>query len=54
MGKKSETVCKWDRKEFLDNFEELKRIARDARYICRKCGRVARDKDWLCKPEKLD
>lgn len=33
-------------------FEELKAAARNARYICTGCGRVAADKARLCCPAK--
>ena len=32
---------------------ELKKIAKDAKYICRNCARVANDKKHLCNPVKL-
>ncbi len=47
----SKTMCKLAKKS------ELKEIADNSnkpRYICTKCGRVANEKDMLCKPEKLD
>jgi hypothetical protein len=35
------------------NFPELKSIAKDAKYICKNCARVAKEKEYLCKPIKL-
>jgi len=32
---------------------ELKKIAKDAAFICKNCGRSAKDKKNLCNPVKL-
>lgn len=53
MGKKHKPLCKWDKDDIKDKFDKLKEIVRDPRYICRKCGHVAHEEDYLCKPEKL-
>jgi hypothetical protein len=52
MGKKK-SLCKWDKDEIKDDLDKLIDIVTPARYICRKCGRVAKDEDYLCKPHKL-
>jgi len=31
----------------------LRQLARDARFLCRKCGREAHDVKNLCKPARL-
>jgi hypothetical protein len=36
-----------------DHFEEYKELVRNARYVCRNCGRSAVNEDSLCKPDKL-
>ncbi len=33
--------------------EELKRLVRRPKYVCRQCGRVARKKRLLCEPISL-
>jgi len=33
-------------------FEEIKRLAKGAQYICAACGRAAAKSENLCKPEK--
>jgi len=33
--------------------EELKKLVRDGKYICKGCGRVAASADNLCAPEEL-
>lgn len=50
MGKKDEekTLCK-----IKDDIELLKKLVKDARYICKKCGRAARHDENLCKGTKL-
>lgn len=36
-----------------DDMDALAALARDARYICRKCGRVSSQKKNVCKPVEL-
>jgi hypothetical protein len=50
MGKKKKTMCEWDKSEIEEHLTDLIKIARKARYICSKCGRVAVSKKSLCKP----
>lgn len=53
MGK-CKKVCKMVKKDMLDDeLKEYIKIVKDARYICTKCGRVAKKEDYLCKPEKM-
>jgi len=33
--------------------EELKPLVRDARYICKACGRAAHNAENLCEPTEL-
>jgi hypothetical protein len=42
------TLCK-----IKDDIELLKKLVKDARYICKKCGRAARNEENLCKATKL-
>jgi hypothetical protein len=49
---KKETLCELAKNK---NIEELKKLAKNAKYICPGCYRVANDpKRICCKPEKLD
>jgi hypothetical protein len=53
MGKGKKTICKWDKDEIKDDLDKLKDIVMPPKFICRKCGRVAKDSDYLCKPVGL-
>lgn len=47
-------ICKWDRDTLESALPLLAEQVVDATLICRKCGRAARDKRFLCKPVKLE
>lgn len=50
----SKTLCKLVKKELpSDDAEKYLKTVLPAKYLCIKCGRVARKKDSLCKPEKI-
>jgi hypothetical protein len=49
MAKKEKKLCKWKKNDIEDRFDELCSIVGGARYVCRKCGRGAQKKKWLCK-----
>jgi len=53
MAKDPKTLCKWGKDDIKEGFKELKKIVGDARFICRKCARVARNQEYLCKPDEL-
>ncbi len=36
-----------------DDIDALAALARDAKFICGKCGRVSSQKKSICKPVKL-
>jgi hypothetical protein len=46
-------ICEWTKTQLRDNFALLSRIVAQPTFACTKCGRVANDKKWLCKPKKL-
>ena len=37
----------------LQNTNQYKSLVREAKYMCKQCGRVAADKMNLCRPVKL-
>ena len=47
---KERHLCKLVKRE---EFEKVRKLVKEAAYICMKCGRAARDKDNLCSPSPL-
>ena len=43
-------LCKISKRGDL---ELVRKLARDAAFICKKCGRAAREKDHLCDPSPI-
>jgi hypothetical protein len=52
MGDKKRTICDW--KDVEKKLKQLRKVVEEPKYACRKCGRVANDKAYLCKPISLD
>ncbi len=53
MAKGMKTICKWEKDEVRDDLEKLKELVNPPHFICRKCGRVAKESDYLCKPVEM-
>ncbi|HSR54273.1 MAG TPA: hypothetical protein VLV83_25895 [Acidobacteriota bacterium] len=53
MATPKKSICKWERGDFEKHYSEHPSVVRMPRFACRKCGRVARKKKWLCKAFKL-
>ena len=53
MGDKDETLCKWKKGEYEEQFKDLRDIVTKPKYACMKCGRAAKSKKYLCKPNPL-
>lgn len=51
---KKEKLCKWEKQEFQDNYAKLVKIVKKPQYICIKCGRVSKNKNYICKPLEID
>lgn len=51
--KKDEPLCDWKKDDYAD-VERMTAVVVDARWLCRKCGRVANRKRLLCKSTKLE
>jgi hypothetical protein len=48
------TLCELEKMGLLQaDFEAYKELVRKGKYVCRRCGRAARKKKLLCRPEKL-
>jgi hypothetical protein len=54
MSSKEKTLCELKKDCLKENPQDYKKLVRDARFLCKKCGRVARDEERLCKPVSLD
>jgi hypothetical protein len=48
-----EHLCRWNRQKIEKNTKKLIKIVGKPVFLCKKCGRVAVKKKWLCKPEKI-
>lgn len=53
MGDKDKTLCKWKKGEYEEQFKDLRNIVGKPKYACMKCGRAAKSKKYLCKPNPL-
>lgn len=53
MPKDTKHLCKRDKEQIKSSFGKLKDLVARPRFVCRKCGRVATDSVYLCKPEEL-
>ena len=53
MGSDIKRMCKWDKDKLKKDFGEFQVDVENAGFACVKCGRVAADKQKLCKPKKL-
>lgn len=56
----AEQICKGDHKGHLcllasqDKFEEIKELAKNPKFICFNCGRVADSDKNVCNPMPID
>lgn len=49
-----EHLCYLVNMGFIDiNFEAYKELVKDAKFVCKKCGRSAESEENICKPAKL-
>jgi transposase-like protein len=53
MAAKSKTLCA-QKDALKEDLSKYKKFVRQARFICKKCGRAAHDEKRLCKPVTLD
>lgn len=53
MSGKEKHLCKL-KDDMKENFGLYRQLVEDARFVCRKCGRAARDAERLCKPVSLE
>jgi transposase-like protein len=53
MMAKAKTLCAFKKNYLKENLPKYKKLVRDARFVCKKCGRVADKKKWLHKAVAL-
>lgn len=50
----SKKLCKLVSDDILENdIKTYTKLVNEARFVCKKCGRVAKDEDNLCKPKAI-
>ncbi len=50
----ADKMCKFSSKGIdKEEFEKYSLLVGKPKYICKKCGRAARDSDNLCDPKKI-
>ena len=48
-------ICKLVKKDFMKtNLKEYSGLVKNPQFVCMKCGHVAKDKKYLCKPVELN
>jgi hypothetical protein len=51
---KEKHLCKLVKKDYLkENLPDYIELIKNPKYICKKCGRVAVDKHYICKPVEM-
>ncbi len=50
MAKKKHHLCKWKSEEIEKKLKKYCKCVKNPHYVCCKCGRVANDRELLCKP----
>jgi len=53
MASDKKSLCKWKSGDIDSDQKKFKKLVKDAKYFCSKCGRAARSKSNLCKPAEL-
>jgi len=49
-----EHLCYLENIGYLDKYlNDYKELVKNARFICKKCGRSAASEIYLCKPDKI-
>lgn len=53
MTAKTKELCNWKQSTIEKELDTVRKIVAKPKYLCRKCGRAVRDKQYICKPVKL-
>jgi hypothetical protein len=52
-GPAMKELCKLKKSDLHQRLSEMAQRWDECVYLCKKCGRVAPDKSWLCKPKTM-
>ena len=52
-GLSGKTRCGISYSDIEKNLRDFEKVVSKPKYICRKCRRIAADKEYLCKAKKL-
>lgn len=48
------TLCELEKAGLVrSDLKAYAKLVRKGKYVCRKCGRAARKRKYLCQPEKI-
>lgn len=50
---KIKKMCKADDEKFKKIKDDIFEEVREPKYVCKKCLRVAKSEDLICKPKKI-
>ena len=51
----AKVLCKLVKDDYLEkHMDEYIEMIDKSKFVCKKCGRTANDKDALCKPKKIE
>ena len=53
MAAKDKRLCKWSHKDIDKHFKSYTDLVKKPKYVCLKCGRVAKNKSLLHEPAKI-
>ena len=54
MGQKSKNkLCKVKKELLKHDLEEFKELVKSPNYLCKKCGRVSNEEQYVCKAVSL-
>jgi lipopolysaccharide biosynthesis regulator YciM len=54
MTMSEKKLCKWKKDEYIDDLQKLIKIVKNPKYVCTKCGRVAKKEKWLCETKPIE
>ncbi len=46
-------LCKLNKNELTAHLKKIIKITKKPKFICTKCARAAKEKKYLCSPEKM-